>query len=244
MDDLVNQELVNQEPPGKTAEIAHRQVELMGERVLLLATRALYWPSGATLFIADPHFGKTDSFQAAGVPLPNGATGDDLRRLSASIHATGARRLVILGDFFHTRASQSPATLDALTAWRREHPGLEVLLVPGNHDRHAGAPPAGLDIACAPEPLLLAPFACYHHPPADASTTYALAGHIHPTATLRDIDGSRHRFPCFHIGARAAVLPAFAAFAGGQTIRPAPGDRIFIVSGNSIHETPITSRLF
>ncbi|MCS6825399.1 MAG: ligase-associated DNA damage response endonuclease PdeM [Caldilinea sp.] len=235
--------LESQKIPNGIAGIAHCHVELMGEHVTLLATRALYWPRGETLFIADPHLGKTDTFQAAGVPIPNGATEDDLRRLSASIHATGARRLVILGDLFHAQAGQSPVTLGLLTTWRREHSGLEVLLVPGNHDRHAGAPPAALGIVCVPEPWLLTPFACYHHPPADASTTYALAGHVHPMVTLRDLDGSRHRFACFHIGARGAVLPAFATFAGGQTIRPTPGDRIFIVARNSIYETSIMSRV-
>ncbi len=210
-----------------------------GETLALLPSRALFWPRTTTLFIADPHFGKTDSFQAAGVPIPGGATDADLARLSACITATGAARLVILGDFFHTHASQSTQTLAALAAWRAQHTALEITLVPGNHDHHAGAPPPELNITCVAEPYELAPFLCCHHPPADddiARPGYVLAGHVHPVAVLRDGDGSRHRFPCFHIGRRAAILPAFGAFTGGQVIRPRADDRVFIVYSGLVRE--------
>lgn len=214
-------------------------IDLAGERLTLCAARALYWPRQATLFIADPHFGKTDSFQAAGLPIPGGATGDDLARLSHVLTATGAERLVILGDFFHTRASQSAEVIAALESWRRRHPALAILLVGGNHDRHAGPPPAALAIEPVVEPFSLAPFVCCHHPPAPLDTTlggYALAGHEHPAVVLRDVDGTRHRFPCFHAGARAMVLPAFGSFTGGHTVRPRQDDRLFIVSDAFVHE--------
>ena len=205
-------------------------VKVSGEALVLRPARAIFWPRTATIFIADPHFGKTDSFQAAGVPIPGGATGADLARLSACITSTGASRLVILGDFFHTQASQSAQTLAALAGWRAQHTALEIVLVPGNHDRHAGAPPPELDITCVAEPYDLTPFLCCHHPPADdaALPGYVLAGHVHPVAVLRDADGSRHRFPCFQIGRRVTILPAFGAFTGGQAIRPRADDRVFI----------------
>jgi hypothetical protein len=41
-------------------------IDLAGEAVELLAERALFWPRPATLFIADPHFGKTDRARAPG----------------------------------------------------------------------------------------------------------------------------------------------------------------------------------
>ncbi|HQY95011.1 ligase-associated DNA damage response endonuclease PdeM [Caldilinea sp.] len=214
-------------------------IDIAGETLTLLAERALYWPRTATLFIADPHFGKTDSFQAAGIPIPGGATGDDLARLARVLAATGAVRLVILGDFFHTRASQSREVTAALENWRRDHQALEIVLVGGNHDRHAGPPPAALAIEQVAEPFALAPFACCHHPPAlfDAQPEgYALAGHEHPAVVLRDVDSTHHRFPCFHVGARAMVLPAFGTFTGGHTVRPRKGDRLFIVSDAFVHE--------
>ncbi|MFN3980924.1 MAG: ligase-associated DNA damage response endonuclease PdeM [Caldilinea sp.] len=218
-------------------------VKVGGETLALLPSRALFWPRAATLFIADPHFGKIDSFQAAGVPIPGGVTDADLARLSACIMATGAAQLVILGDFFHTHASQSAQTLAVLAAWRTQHTSLEIILVPGNHDRHAGAPPPDLNIVCVDEPYELPPFICRHHPPVEPSDAdrqtaygYVLAGHLHPVAVLRDVDGTRHRFPCFHVGRQVAILPAFGAFTGGQAIRPRVDDRVFIIYNDFVRE--------
>jgi DNA ligase-associated metallophosphoesterase len=215
------------------------EIELAGERVVLLAARALYWAAEATLFLADPHFGKSDSFQAAGLPVPSGATADDLVRLSRCLDETGAQRLVILGDFFHTRASQSGQVIEALEAWRRRHPTLSVTLIAGNHDRHAGPPPEGLNIESVGEPYVLGPFACHHEPPQQQSQTptrYALAGHVHPVAALRDVDGTRLRLPCFHVGQSMTVLPAFGAFTGGHAVRAVRGDRIFALVDQGICE--------
>ena len=75
-------------------------------------------------------------------------------------------------------------------------------------------------------------------PRSSAATTrpHHLAGHEHPAVVLRDVDGTRHRFPCFHAGARAMVLPAFGSFTGGHTVRPRQDDRLFIVSDAFVHE--------
>ena len=70
---------------------------LAGERMLLLAQRALYWPRERTLFVADVHLGKAAAFRAGGVPVPRGATASDLSRLTALLAGTGARRLVASG---------------------------------------------------------------------------------------------------------------------------------------------------
>src|SRR5687768_1975535 len=87
-------------PQRESSASEHRLVtNLAGERVELLASRALLWPAQATLFVADVHLGKAAAFRAGGVPVPRGATGADLQRLSALVASTGARRLVVLGDF-------------------------------------------------------------------------------------------------------------------------------------------------
>ena len=51
---------------------------------------------------------------------------------------------------------------------------------------------------------------------------------------LRDVDGTQHRFPCFHVGVRHAVLPAFGTFTGGHTIHPVRGDRVFVVCDGAV----------
>ena len=216
-------------------------VSLAGEEVLLLPERALFWPREATLFAADLHLGKADVFHRAGIPAPGGVTDADLARLSAVLDRTGARRLVILGDLLHAQGSQSPNVLAALDAWRARHPALDTLLVTGNHDRHAGPPPAHLAIAAAEVPQRVGPFTCTHEPPQNATgdlagrphSPYFLCGHLHPVAVLAEVGGSV-RLPCFHAAAGYMVLPAFGRFTGGPAVRPAPGDRLFVVAGDRV----------
>ena len=209
------------------------ETELAGERVLLLAERALYRPRTGTLLVADPHWGKAAAFRAAGLPVPGGTTTEGLERLSAALEHTGARRLVILGDLFHARTARSAATLAAAAAWRGRHPELPVTLIRGNHDRHAGDPPPELAIECCNPPCADPPFLYTHHPaPLDAG--YVLAGHVHPSVTLRGAGRQRERLPCFHFGPRVGLLPAFGAFTGTADVAVTPGDRVFVIAGERV----------
>lgn len=133
-------------------------IDLCGERLTLLAGRGLYWPRRRVLLIADPHFGKAAAFRRAGALLPAGDLEDDLAALGAMLDATGARQLAILGDFFHAAAGRDTATMAALAAWRVARPRLGLTLVRGNHDRHAGDPPAEWAMDVHDEPLAADPF--------------------------------------------------------------------------------------
>jgi uncharacterized protein len=212
---------------------AEAVVTVAGETLRLLPERAAYREADGTLLIADPHFGKAASFRAAGLAVPGGTTAGALQRLDAALARTGARRLVVLGDFFHARAGRVPATLDALAAWRARHAQLEVVLVRGNHDLHAGRPPPELAIRTVDAPLAEPPFALCHHP-APVAGSYALAGHLHPAAVLRGAGRQRERLPCFWFGAKVGVLPAFGEFTGMAEITAARGDRVFVVAEGSV----------
>lgn len=208
-------------------------VPVAGAALRLLPEGAAYRPEAETLLVADPHFGKAATFRAAGLAVPGGTTAASLARLEDALLSTGARRLVFLGDFFHARAARAPDTLTALAEWRARHPELDVVLVRGNHDRHAGDPPAELRIRAVDAPLLEPPFALCHHPePVEGS--YVLAGHLHPAAVLRGAGRQRERLPCFWLGARVGVLPAFGEFTGMAEIRPAPGDRVFVLAAGEV----------
>jgi uncharacterized protein len=208
-------------------------VDVAGAWLRLLPERAAYWEAGATLLIADPHFGKAATFRASGLAVPGGTTAGALGRLDTALTRTGARRLVVLGDFFHARAGRVRATLAALAAWRAGHAALEIVLVRGNHDLHAGAPPPELAIRTVDAPLAEPPFALCHHPqPVEGS--YALAGHLHPAAVLRGVGRQRERLPCFWFGERVGVLPAFGEFTGMAEIVPARGDRVFVVAEGAV----------
>ncbi len=208
-------------------------IELAGVEAHLLGERALYLPHERALLLADAHWGKTAAFRAAGVPLPAGVTASDLERLSAALARTGAERLIVLGDLIHGRGSYDAPTLDAVQAWRAEHPALSVTLVRGNHDRRAGDPPLTWGFEVVPGPLALPPFVLRHEPQADAGG-YVLAGHLHPAVRLGRRRSEQMVVPCFWFGARVGVLPAFGGFTGVSRVRPRPGDRVFVCAEGAV----------
>lgn len=195
-----------------------------GEEVELLPEHAVWWPSADTLLVADLHWGKADTFQRHGIPVPACVEADDLARLDRALDRTEARRLLVLGDLVH--GPLLPATVAAIAAWRRRRP-VPAVLVRGNHDRHAPLLPAAWGFGDVVGSLREGPFA-FAHAPEPHPDAYTWAGHVHPVATLRG-RGDRLRLPCFHLGERVGILPAFGGFTGGARVRPARGDQVFVV---------------
>lgn len=209
------------------------RVEVKGEMLTLLPERAALWERTATLLVADPHWGKAATFRAAGIPVPSGTTLNGLARLDAMLHRTAARRVVFLGDYLHARRGRAPETLAALAKWRLRHPRLELLLVRGNHDLHAGDPPPELGLQCVDPPLVEPPLVLAHHPE-PSEHGYVLAGHLHPGADLAGPGRQRERLPCFWFGGRVGVLPAFGDFTGLARVRPGATDRVFVIAGEEV----------
>ncbi len=210
-------------------------ISMAGEVLQLLPQKALYWPREATLFIADAHFGKVAAFRAAGIALPPGTTTQALARLNECMAATQAKRMVFLGDFLHSRDARAKETFSRFAAWRLDHSALELILVRGNHDVHAGDPPAEWNMRCINEGETLGPFCLAHHPEPDLRG-YVLAGHIHPAVRLQGRANDSVRLPCFWFGQYVCVLPAFGEFTGTYTVQPKPGDRIFVVADKQVIE--------
>lgn len=207
----------------------------------LYADGAIYWPGDHTLFLTDPHFGKADSFRQAGIAIPTEVHDHDLARLSKVIVDCGAARLVILGDFFHNRHSQSMGVIEALETWRNQVAELEIVLVKGNHDLHAGNPPNHLNIQVVEAPWNIGPYECHHQPQKKPSQSgFILAGHLHPFVVMRDRDGSRVRLPSYIFSPHQAILPAFGGFTGGQAFNPTATDRVFVIASGEIMEVPTT----
>ena len=221
-------------------------------RIPLAGTDIVLHPSGAahisahhTLLVADAHFGKAVSFRKLGVPVPSGTTTETLATLSAAVTDTGAKRIVFLGDFLHSKRSHAPGTLATIREWRRANAHLDITLVRGNHDDRAGDPPADLAIDVVDEPLPLGPFALCHHPKPVAGA-YVLAGHWHPCISVGGRAFERLRLPCFWFGddtgalpeCAVGVLPAFGSVTGMHRIDPRAGDRIFPVADNVVRALP------
>jgi DNA ligase-associated metallophosphoesterase len=209
-------------------------IDVAGEPVWLLPERALFWPRPATLVAADFHWGKAATFRTAGIPVPGGGTHDDLVRLDAALERTRAQRLAVLGDLFHARAGRiASRTLAELREWRGRRWELEILLVRGNHDRHAGDPPPDLRINCVNDPAFVPPFVLRHQPVSTADG-YTLAGHVHPGVVLTGPARQHVRLACFLFRRDVALLPAFGSFTGLGIVEPSPEDRLFVIAGDDV----------
>ncbi|MFI4853992.1 MAG: ligase-associated DNA damage response endonuclease PdeM [Phycisphaerales bacterium JB065] len=223
-----------------TADIPTRSIslEVAGESLQLFPQRAICWEAQHTLFIADPHFGKAQTFRSAGIAAPERSHDADLTILTELINQTRSKRLIVLGDLLHARSGVRKPVLDALASWREQHPSLEILLVRGNHDRSSGDPPDALRITCVDPGHRLGPFTLLHEPDEIASDGYALCGHIHPGLQLGGSGGlgrkTGAKFPAFVFGERQAILPAFGRFTGLASIRPCPGDRIAVIADSEV----------
>ena len=124
--------------------------------------------------------------------------------------------------------------MNTLGRWRERWADRRVQIVRGNHDRHAGDAPDALRFEAVEEPFPDAPFLLKHFPDPEPGG-YVLAGHLHPAVVLRG-GGERLRLPCFHFGERVGVLPSFGALTGSATVRPAAGDRVFVVADGEVLE--------
>jgi uncharacterized protein len=216
-----------------------------GHRLHLLPQRAAYLPEAQALLIADAHIGKARSFRKLGVPVPEATTQGTLARLDAAIAAVAARglqQLIFLGDMLHSAQGRAADTLDAVARWRDRHAALQLTLVRGNHDRHAGDPPVSWGVGCVDEPLRLAAapgLALCHHPDPVAGV-YVLAGHVHPAASIGGRAHDRLRLPCFHFGLQVGVLPAFGEFTGTHALPRREGDRVWVITPDAVLELPPT----
>lgn len=204
-----------------------------GEQVILLPDRALWLPDRHTVVVADLHWGKAAAFRAAFVPIPTGTTAHDLARLTRVLHQTAATSLIVLGDLLHARAGRHADTLATITAWRDAHHTLEITLVRGNHDAHAGDPPDALRITCVDAPYAIGPFIGVHEPQ-ESATGYVLAGHLHPYVSVHGRGRQRARLAAFVFGPRVGVLPAFSSFTGTGMYERAEQDRLFVIAEREV----------
>lgn len=232
--------------PGDPVARGDLPCERQAMAFVLTPERALWRGATRTLYIADPHFGKAAVYRSLGQPVPHGTTAQTLAVLTGVMHRFNPRRLVILGDFLHARGAQRASVIDALAQWRANCSAVACLLVRGNHDAHAGDPPAILEIDIVNGPWIDQGLAACHEPPTllvagsgpiDPATNrymYTLAGHIHPVVRLRGGGRDSVRLPCFDMGPHVGVLPAFGAFTGGWPIARQPGHMLGVVADDRV----------
>ena len=188
--------------------------ELAGEEFALTRSGALYWPRENALLVADLHLEKGSWYARHGALLPPYDSRETLERLADAVKATGARRVITLGDNFHDDAGTQ--RLDAYAAGMLESltRALDWVWITGNHD--AGQNRAfGAQLA---EELELAGIVLRHEAKPGESRP-ELSGHFHPKMRMKV--RQRHIARACGVISRSTnaermILPAFGAYTGGM----------------------------
>ena len=208
-------------------------IEWQGESLDLLPDRAVYWLKEKTLFIADTHFGKAATFRKIGIPVSEHTTAEDCLRLSKLVEGTGAEKLIILGDFLHARAGRAQPVRNQLFDWRDQHKELNIVLIRGNHDQQSGDPWPELDIECMPDPTEMERWDL-RHLPVETPTRPYMAGHLHPGYRLSGTGRDTLRSPCWVVGEKRLILPAFGGFTGLKNVILEPCEKLYLTNGKVI----------
>ncbi len=203
------------------------EFKLLGQDLVLLPEKAIYWKQQKALIAADVHLGKVGHFRKAGIAVPQQLAQDDLSVLCRLVDTYQPQQIFFLGDLFH---SAKNSDWNYFAAWREQCAHVDVHLIIGNHDIIKEEHYHQLNVATHPE-LKTGPFLMLHHPvpptELEKSNGYVLCGHIHPGVKLTGRGRQDVTLPCFTFGARQAILPSFGKFTGRVAIRHLPTDHVF-----------------
>lgn len=196
--------------------------------------RCIYWEQGEAIIVSDLHLGKTGHFRKAGIAVPQTVYQHDLQRLFHLIQHHGPKQLIIVGDLFHSKENKE---MDLFVRWRESLPGVDFILVKGNHDILPEQWYSTAGITTHAEAYTTGGF-CFTHDPAecaaDSNSLYTFSGHIHPGIRINGLGKQSLQFPCYYFGTSYAILPAFSRFTGMAGIQPAPHDSVFAIVNQSV----------
>lgn len=179
-----------------------------GASLRALPSGALHWPDEDLLVVSDLHLGKSARLSAVGgAQLPPYETRETLLRLDADLDATGADRVICLGDSFDAAGIAERLPEEDRLWIARLQAGRDWTWIEGNHDPG----PVALGGAHLAE-VTLGPLTFRHiaRPGARAE----VSGHYHPKARL-SLRGRVMSFPSFLVDADRLILPAYGAYTGG-----------------------------
>ncbi len=198
--------------------VSFAPLEFAGEEFVLTkgaaSSWALYWPRERTLLVTDLHLEKGSWYAQHGQMLPPYDSRETLERIADAVKATGARRVITLGDNFHDDAGThrlDPYAAGMLEALTRT---LDWVWITGNHDenmhRAFGATMANeLEIGG----IIL------RHEAKPGETRAEMSGHYHPKMRV-SVRDRRIARPCAVIShmpnTQRMILPAFGAYTGGM----------------------------
>jgi len=194
---------------------------------LLTPERAAVHLPSATAVIADLHLGYDQARRHTGEAVPHFDLGETLAPLRVLFLREPVKRLVIAGDLFEDGWSDTLAA--ELLTWCGAA-GVELRgFVPGNHDRHL--PRESVSLPICQGGLELDGWRVVHGD-GDLPEGRLVHGHFHPR-----LRRGRVSAPCYLVGERSLVLPAFSVDAlGVNVLRQSEWKRhrCFAIAGNEV----------
>lgn len=202
-------------------------IHILGEKLHLDASGAVYWPAKKALLIADVHLGKIEHFRKNGSPLPPILGLKNYVQLDAVIQKYPAETLYFLGDLFHSELNSE---------WKRfenwvKKQSIDLVLIKGNHDIIHAQAFENLGIQLFNQ-LKISPFLLNHEPV--ETSTFVICGHLHPGYRLQGKGKQYLQLPCFYQKKNQLILPAFGAFTGHYYIQPEEGEQVYLVAENEV----------
>lgn len=212
------------------------QLDILGETIELLPQKAVWFKARKTVLMADLHLGKVNHFRLSGIPVPSGANDKNTETLISVLQATGAERLIFLGDLFHSSYNEEWEVLGQVC---RHFLSCSFELVLGNHDVLSSVQYERHNLTVHQGQHYIQNFLLTHEPLNQVPAgVYNLSGHIHPAVQLRGSGKQSVTLPCFYFGKRQGILPAFGSFTGTARITPKKEDRIFVIAENKVIAFP------
>ena len=178
----------------------------------MFPSRSLFVHKTKELLISDIHLGKGEYFQQNGIPLTNKGDKSNFDRLYKLIDEFNPKKLIILGDLFHSRYSLSlnlKKNIEELIKYYKN----KIILIEGNHDKGCLTKDiiyqksiSSLNLIYSHEPLNI-----------ERKNILNICGHYHPKFLLKDFK-DKISLSCFAFDKHKnnLFLPAFGDLTGGQ----------------------------
>ncbi len=205
---------------------------LFENQFTLLPENAIFWHEKETLMIADLHLGKATHFQKQGIQLPANGIKKDYENLNELIDKNKPKRILILGDLFHSTINSEWLYLENFIA---QHNSIEWLLIQGNHDIINKNNFAKINIKIV-DFLEEENFNFSHFPLEKIDKNKInFAGHLHPGYTLNGKGKQSISLPCFYMYKNNFILPAFGTLTGFGIVNK-KNAKIYIIAKQKVIE--------
>ena len=175
----------------------------------LTAEGAAVYAKDDTAVVADVHLGYEWARGDCGDCVPPHSLAETVAKLESLFARVKICRLVVAGDLVESRnfCRRTARDVARLAEWLGSV-GVELVCIAGNHDPTRHPPlPATIDVGGWT--------VAHGHRPLTAERT--VSGHLHPV-----LRSGRVNAPCFLVGSRTIILPAFSPNAAGVNLGDLP----------------------